>query len=160
MAKYPEWFIGGPLDGDDKTKTFPNIPDWSVVNGPMLTTLKVGETISWTDPQYMWAYRREMFHLGTVCVYFWTDNRLISREEVASRLGELIMKPHEITEPEPEPQTETAERPMCECGDSHRSGGRCPWPDGFEGKFCPKNNGTFHRFVEARENETRKVDGQ
>lgn len=93
--RYPEWFIGGPMDGEDKTETFPHIPEWSAIQAPQFMKLiQSGDDVSWSDPMYAWMYRRQTFTLGAVLVPFWTDDRLISREEIASRLGELIMAPH------------------------------------------------------------------
>lgn len=93
MHTYPQWFIGGPLDGKNKTDEFPTVPDWSYVkameytDGPDLPAWAPNNSIEW-------IYRMDKLTLGTVTVPFWTDRRLLPHALIATRLGELIMAPH------------------------------------------------------------------
>jgi len=92
MSKYPEWFIGGPLHGKNKSE-YSHCPDWHVINAD---SIDAGPGIP--TQVATWRYRRDTFRLGTVIVPFWTDKRMIAHEQIASLLGEIIMAPHALKE--------------------------------------------------------------
>lgn len=92
MTKYPEWFIGGPLHGEDKLVRFPDA--YGMV-------LWIEYAHSWThDHEFIisklkWQYQRRTFCMGSVVIRIWVDEYL-SELEATTLLGELIMKPHEV----------------------------------------------------------------
>lgn len=137
MDRYPEWFIGGPLDGQDKHDLYPDEPDYSHIryretytvedcaDDPELSPDLIG------DVKQEWRYTMERLTLGAVVVPFWVDRRLTSRELISTRLGELIMAPHKVTPTQ-----------MCKCTDSVYRGRACPvWGD--DAARCPINRGTI-----------------
>lgn len=96
MMIYPEWFIGGPLDGKSKYDVFPAIPEWWTIRATEYT----GDAIITYEEHLIrpldieWAYSQDHFVFGGIRVPFWTDYRYMSREVVSCRLAELIMAPH------------------------------------------------------------------
>lgn len=97
QGRYPEWFIGGPLHGRDKTEHSPTVPEYDRVRHVETLPSEVmadwpNQSGLWTETE--WLYRRVTFVFGSVDVPFWTDERLMARSEIESRLGELIMAPH------------------------------------------------------------------
>lgn len=113
MNRYREYFIGGPLDGRDKTTEFPNISEWGVVQAIEFTG---EETITHdgTDPislDIRWEYHQDRFTFGGIRVAFWTDRRYTSRELIMCRLAELILAPHVITESETPNECDNSDNP-------------------------------------------------
>lgn len=94
MNKYPEWFVGGPLDGKDKTVEYSTIPNWSVVRAVDFRSYSFGIDVLFSTEQTEWLYRMDKFTFGALVIPFWTDWRFMSREIIATRLGELVMAPH------------------------------------------------------------------
>lgn len=99
MKMYPEWFIGGPLDGKDKTVEFPGAyfgircdEIWTAeeyAKDPNMDPDLVGEV------KTEWLYTPQRFVFGGLVIQFWADFRLMSRELISLRLAELVMAPHE-----------------------------------------------------------------
>lgn len=115
MKRYPEWFLGGPLDGQDKAETHPHKNDWSTIE---------------VDDGTIWTYSRYVFRFGDVEVPIWRDQRLTSREIALCRLGEILLAPHEKREPE-----------KCVCSDSgHSRTGRCPVKGSHDYEKCPRRH--------------------
>lgn len=95
MKQYAEYFIGGPMDGREKTKEFPSTPEWGVVRAiDFLGDPPQYEDLAVQPMDIEWDYRQGKFVFGGIVIKFWTDARLISREVIACRLAELIMAPH------------------------------------------------------------------
>lgn len=129
MKQYAEYFIGGPMDGREKTKEFPSTPEWGVVRAiDFLGDPPQYEDLAVQPMDIEWDYRQGKFVFGGIVIKFWTDARLISREVIACRLAELIMEPHEKQEPE-----------KCVCTDSvHSATGFCPTKESGEYDMCPR----------------------
>lgn len=130
MKQYAEYFIGGPMDGREKTKEFPSTPEWGVVRSIQFTgdVLTIFNSTEEYPMDIEWDYRQGKFVFGGIVIKFWTDARLISREVIACRLAELIMEPHEKQEPE-----------KCVCTDSvHSATGFCPTKESGEYDMCPR----------------------
>ena len=99
MKTYPEYFIGGPLDGQDKTERFPDIPEWEAVRCTERTGMEIHTTDSYAPiaaVDYTWHYYCHRITLGGIVLKYWYDSRMLSRQVVALRFWELILKPHEI----------------------------------------------------------------
>lgn len=96
MNQYTEFFIGGPMDGEDKTETYPKIPEWSMIRAIEYTgdAIVTSDNSSIRELNIEWNYQRDYFVLGGIRVPFWTDYRYMARELVSCRLAELIMEPH------------------------------------------------------------------
>ncbi len=100
MKRYPEYFIGGPLDGQDKNERFPSLPEWEAVKIKGVDTgLEIHAIESGTPievDEWEWHYYCHRIRLGGTVVKYWYDSRLLSREVVALRFWELILSPHAI----------------------------------------------------------------
>lgn len=148
MIRYKEYFIGGPMDGRDKTGEFPRIPEWGAVKATDFT----GDAIITHDDQVIrplnieWTYVQDHFVFGGIRVPFWTDYRYMSREVVSCRLAELIMAPHIDHRPDP-----------CVCTDSvHSATGWCPSETDSEYNMCPRRRLSESEIT--RQYETEKVN--
>lgn len=115
MRQYREWFVGGPLDGQDKREEFPDIPTW----GEIRATESLGDIETLDSPESRplnmeWCYRQDRFTFGGLVIPFWTDHRLIANQVIGMRLAEIIMEPHEYEEPHENgrQQTETEGAPQ------------------------------------------------
>lgn len=143
MKKHAEYFIGGPMDGEEKTKKYPRVPDWGIVEAVQfgLDEYKVPGSPEITNTiETRWHYRREHFTFGGIPVYFWTDTRYMSREMVNGRLAEVLMAPHDISH-RPE---------VCVCTDSvHSCTGWCPAPNEGEYDSCPRRRMTETEIIKA-----------
>jgi len=103
MKRYPEYFIGGPLDGQAKGDRFPDHPEWMpIVCDATEETAEIHVAESRTPIAvvgWKWSYYARKVRLGGVVLTYWSDERLMSHEVVAMRFWELMLKPHEITVP-------------------------------------------------------------
>jgi len=93
MQVYPQWFIGGPLDGKDKETEYPTVPDWSCIRAAEYRD-NSDDPVWYSSDRIDWLYHMDKLTLGAVIVPFWTDRRLMPHVLIATRLGELIMAPH------------------------------------------------------------------
>lgn len=94
MKTYPEYFIGGPLDGQDKLTLCPDVPEWEAVRWMEEPGIETVAPIA--NDGYAWHYYCHKIRLGGVVLKYWYDGRILSRQIVALRFWELILKPHEI----------------------------------------------------------------
>jgi len=103
MKRYPEYFIGGPLDGQDKAERFPSHPEWMpIVCDASEESYEIHVAESRTPIAvigWKWSYYPRTVRLGGMVLTYWADERLMSHEVVALRFWELILKPHEIKVP-------------------------------------------------------------
>lgn len=118
MNTYPEWFIGGPLHGKDKTEMYPNVH--SMVRAlplPEDSANVLGHTVTgdWCRWEDEWHYTPQRFVFGGIVIRFWIDYRYTPREIAATDLAKLIMAPHvkKVSQ-------------ICTCGDSVYGGRKCP----------------------------------
>lgn len=123
MKLIPEWFIGGPLHGEDRRKVFPRDQF-----GPFKVPPEPGKG----DGNPFW-YHRQRFTIGNRVIVFWWGYDT-SQEVAASMLADLLLAPHEFeterrTEPDP-----------CICTDSvHSFTGTCPTKCDEQGyASCPR----------------------
>jgi hypothetical protein len=103
MKRYPQFFIGGPLDGQDKQDRFPMHPEWMpIVCDASEETHEIHVAESVTPIAivgWKWSYHAHTVRLGGMILLYWADDRLMSREVIKLRFWELILKPHEIKVP-------------------------------------------------------------
>lgn len=100
MKTYPQFFIGGPLDGQNKEDRFPSHPEWMpIVCDASEETAEIHVAESYAPisvVEWRWNYHAHTVRLGGVTLVYWADDRLMSREVIKLRFWELILKPHEI----------------------------------------------------------------
>jgi hypothetical protein len=103
MKTIPEWFVGGPLHGKDRLTQFPGRQQFAY-------------TYSVNDRD-KWRYSRQRFTIGARIIVMWVDMNRTSREMAATMLADLLLAPHESTEPDAcicdITETVNAEHPEC-----------------------------------------------
>lgn len=103
MKQYPEFFIGGPLDGQDKRDRFPSLPEWMPIECDASEETAEIHTVDTKTPiavpMWKWVYHAHVVRLGGVVLRYWADDRLMSKEVIKLRFWELILSPHEIKVP-------------------------------------------------------------
>lgn len=98
MNLYREYFIGGPLHGQDRRERFPEHPEWHPIrvddteNG--MEVYADGGLLPIHILYGMWNYYPQTHWLGGQKVVLWTDAAKISREVIALAFWEIILEPH------------------------------------------------------------------
>lgn len=130
MPQLPEWFVSGPLHGQNRRDTHPYTGigyEWLPINVDRFT------------------YHVQRFYIGNRVIVFWWGFDT-SREIAASLLADLLLAPHENTEPN------STHRQACRrCAPT----GLCPLHRGM-----PDNTGDADRWEDPRDTSGGSTDAE